>query len=80
MEALGEKGLFEPPTLSDLERAVSLGRWRARGRVLADLWDLDRFAACPRCFFDRSERLRRENLQQSELPPVPCDACGGSPP
>jgi radical SAM enzyme (TIGR01210 family) len=79
MEALREHGLHDPPTLSDLERATSLALSRARGRVFADLWDLERFAACPRCFFDRSERLRRENLQQCELPPIPCESCGGSP-
>ena len=80
MEALAEGGLFEPPTLRDLERAVEIARSRARGRVFADLWDLDRLATCPRCFFERAERLRLQNLQQSGLPPIPCDACGGSPP
>jgi archaeosine synthase beta-subunit len=79
IEALGEQGFHKPPTLSDLERATSLALSRARGRVFADLWDLERFAACPRCFFDRSERLRRENLQQCGLPPIPCSSCGGSP-
>jgi radical SAM enzyme (TIGR01210 family) len=78
MEALGGEGLFEPSTLSDLERAVSLARSRARGRVFADLWDLERLVACPRCFFDRQERLRRQNLGQCELPPITCDSCGGS--
>jgi archaeosine synthase beta-subunit len=79
MEALAEQGLFEPLTLRDLERAVEVARSRSRGRVLADLWDLDRLATCPRCFFDRRERLRLQNLQQRGLPPVPCDSCGGSP-
>jgi len=79
MEALSGAGLYEPANLSDLERASSLARSRARGRVLADLWDIERLAACPRCFFDRSERLRRENLQQCGLPPIPCHSCGGSP-
>ncbi len=79
MEALTHQGLFEPPTLSDLERAVSLARARARGRVLADLWDLERLATCPRCFFDRRERLRLQNLQQCGLPPISCHSCGGSP-
>jgi radical SAM enzyme (TIGR01210 family) len=79
MEALGEQGLYEPSTLSDLERASSLARSRARGRVFADLWDIDRLAACPRCFFDRRERLRRQNVQQCELPPIPCHSCGGTP-
>jgi archaeosine synthase beta-subunit len=79
MEALSQRGLFEPPTLPELERAVEVARSRARGRVFADLWDLDRLATCPRCFFDRRERLRLQNLQQRGLPPVPCEACGGSP-
>ena len=78
MEALADQGCFEPPTLADLERAVSLALSRARGRVLADLWDIERLAACPRCFWDRAERLRRQNLQQLVLPPVDCASCGGS--
>jgi radical SAM enzyme (TIGR01210 family) len=78
MEALTDQGQFEAPTLSEFERAVSLARACARGRVLADLWDLERLATCPRCFFDRRERLRLQNLQQCGLPPIPCNACGGS--
>ncbi|HEY7514575.1 MAG TPA: hypothetical protein VIC87_08860, partial [Vicinamibacteria bacterium] len=79
MEALTPQGSFEPSTLSDLERALEVARSRARGRLLADVWDLERLATCPRCFFDRAERLRLQNLQQRGLPPVPCDACGGTP-
>jgi uncharacterized Fe-S cluster-containing MiaB family protein len=78
MEALADQGRFEPPTLADLERAVSLAVARARGRVLADLWDIERLAACPGCFSDRAERLRRQNLQQRVLPPVDCGSCGGT--
>jgi archaeosine synthase beta-subunit len=79
MEALAEQGLFEASTLRDFERAVEIARSRSRGRVLADLWNLDRLAICPRCFFDRAERLRLQNLQQRDLPPVPCESCEGSP-
>jgi len=77
MEALVTEGRFEPPTLADLERAVSLARTRARGRVLADLWDLDRLATCPDCFSRRAERLGRQNLEQRALAPVACPSCGG---
>jgi uncharacterized Fe-S cluster-containing MiaB family protein len=79
MEALADQGCFEPPTLAHLERAMSLALARARGRVLADLWEIDRLAVCPSCFTDRAERLRRQNLQQCLLPPVACASCGGSP-
>jgi radical SAM enzyme (TIGR01210 family) len=79
METLREQGLFAASTLSDLERAHAIGMARARGRVLADLWDLERLATCPRCFFDRQERLRQENLRQCGLPALRCDACAGSP-
>ena len=79
MEVLLDRGRFEPPTLADVERAVSLVRARARGRVLADLWDIDRLKTCSRCFSDRAERLKRQNLEQRALPPVACASCGGSP-
>ncbi len=78
MEALGELGHFEPPTLGDLERAVSLALARARGRVLADLWDVERLAPCPRCFPARAERLRLQNLEQRVQPSIGCESCGGS--
>ncbi len=79
MEALSSQGRFEPPTLADFERAAALALARARGRVLADLWDVDRLAACPACFAERAERLGRQNLEQRMLPPVACASCGGSP-
>ncbi len=93
MEALGERGLFEAPTLATLERAVEIARLAvhsdslvgdgglqpgAGGRVFADLWDLERLAACPRCAASRVERLRLQNLQQHSSPSVICAHCGGS--
>jgi radical SAM enzyme (TIGR01210 family) len=79
MEALAGEGRFETPTLGGLERAQSLAFARARGRVLADLWDVERLAACPRCASGRVERLRRQNLEQRQLPPFACASCGGGP-
>ncbi len=77
VEALESLGLFERPSLSDLERAASLVLPRARGRVFADLWDLERLATCRDCFADRTERLRLQNLTQRPQSPVACVACGG---
>lgn len=77
MEALGEQGLFSPPALATLEAALAAGIARGRGRVFADLWDLERFSNCPCCFAARAERLRIMNLQQTVPPLPPCDACGG---
>jgi hypothetical protein len=65
-----------PPTLADLEVALDRALQRPRGRVFADLWDLDRFANCPSCFTARQERLRRMNLDQRVHPSVVCAECG----
>jgi hypothetical protein len=51
-----------------LERGIAL----ARGRVLVDLWDLDRFQNCPRCGPARGDRLRQMNLSQQVLPAISC--------
>ena len=78
MEALAAAGEFVEPTLAALEAAAEHGVGLARGRVFADLWDLERFSACPHCFELRRQRLRRMNLEQTTLPPVKCPVCEGS--
>jgi hypothetical protein len=77
MDELRQAGLFTPPTLAELERAVEYGLELKRGRVFADLWDLERFSDCPSCFAARRERLLRMNLAQRTCPPVSCEQCGG---
>jgi len=77
MEALAASGDFVTPTLAALEAASEYGIGTGRGRVFADLWDLERFADCTLCFDAKRERLRRMNLRQVVEPPVRCDACGG---
>jgi radical SAM enzyme (TIGR01210 family) len=76
MEALQTAGDFVPPTLLDLERSLEYGLSLKRGRVFADLWDLQRFSNCPTCFGPRRSRLEQMNLHQSLLPAIPCGACG----
>jgi radical SAM enzyme (TIGR01210 family) len=74
LEALADAGLFRSPGLDDIERsfAMALRHVAGRGRVFADLWDLDRFAHCQCCFAARRARLETMNLQQSVLPACPC--------
>ncbi len=80
LDELARRGDFLPPTLSMLERAASetLACFAGRGRVFADLWDLERLRACGACFPARRGRLESLNLEQTIPPPVPCPDCGGS--
>jgi archaeosine synthase beta-subunit len=74
LEALG----VTEPTLRDLEAALEGALVDRRGRVFADLWDLERFAACASCYGDRMNRLRRINLEQRSEPSIRCAACGAA--
>jgi len=78
MERLRESGEFVPPTLAMLEEAQRAALALGRGRVFADTWALEPFSSCPRCFAARRERLEAANQAQRDLPPVRCEACGGS--
>jgi radical SAM enzyme (TIGR01210 family) len=67
-----------PPRLQDIERSMELAI-AARpdgGRILVDLWDLDRFSDCSACFENRRGRLHAINLEQRTLPRTSCAACG----
>lgn len=75
LEALATAGQFAPPHLASVEAALELGIALGRGRVFADLWDLEKFSNCPACFPARRDRLRRLNLEQQFLPPILCDRC-----
>jgi radical SAM enzyme (TIGR01210 family) len=72
---------FVPPTLSDVERSLSLAltHARGRGRVFADVWDLEPLARCSECFAARAGRLKAMNLAQQLLPPVACSSCAAGP-
>jgi hypothetical protein len=71
MEALE----FSPPRLESLESTLAAGIALRRGRVFADLWDLQLFSNCSQCFDRRRERLVQMNLHQVVEPPVNCPAC-----
>ncbi len=66
---------FCPPELASLETALDNGISLKRGRVFADLWDLERFSQCAACGDARSARLARMNLSQAVEPPIVCTEC-----
>jgi radical SAM enzyme (TIGR01210 family) len=76
LDDLERNGEFTRPKLATLEAAFEYGLHLGRGRVFADLWDLERLRRCPACFPARSARLTEMNLRQRVLPPTPCPECG----
>jgi radical SAM enzyme (TIGR01210 family) len=77
LERLIETGEFRPPRLATLERAMERVLSLHRGRVFADIWDLDRFSSCSACIEARRQRLQAINLSQQIQPSVECPVCRG---
>jgi radical SAM enzyme (TIGR01210 family) len=73
MDALVREGLHREPSLDSLEKALEYGIGLGKGRVFADLWDLERFSGCHKCFEARRSRLEKQNLYQEKLAPIVCD-------
>jgi archaeosine synthase beta-subunit len=76
MERLQALGHFTPPTLSQLEETLDVCLQYTSAVVTADLWDVDRLAACAHCSAERVERLRRLNQSGRPWQPVSCTVCG----
>jgi uncharacterized Fe-S cluster-containing MiaB family protein len=76
LEALAKRGEFSPPKLVTLEKAASYGIGLKRGRIFADLWDLEKFSTCVSCFASRLDRLREMNFSQAIPAPTSCNICG----
>jgi hypothetical protein len=74
LDAIGALGEFAPPTLDSLEAAQEYGLGLKRGRVFADMWDIDRFFTCE-CSPARASRLCAMNRTQLIPPALACDAC-----
>jgi len=72
MQKLRETGDYVPPKLSSLESVVNESMKQDRGRVFCDLWDLEMFSNCDKCFLKRKDRLQKMNLSQKVLPEVVC--------
>ena len=77
LDALSASGDFAEPGLESLESALDFGIQLGRGRVFADLWDLERFSRCAACLPARAARLRETNLRQVVRPRLACADCGG---
>ena len=73
MEQLHKQGAFGQPEMQSLEDAVEYGIGLRAGRILADLWDIERIFVCNRCGPSRAERLRAMNLTQVVPPSILCE-------
>jgi radical SAM enzyme (TIGR01210 family) len=75
MERLATLGQFTPPTLRQLESALERCVGWTGTVATADLWDVERLPACPRCQASRIERMHRLNVGGRSEPSIVCDAC-----
>ena len=73
LEKLQTRGLFSPPRLESLEEVLEYGLQLKRGRVFADLWDIEKFSRCDQCRSQRVQRMHRMNLTQVLIPPIACN-------
>jgi radical SAM enzyme (TIGR01210 family) len=65
MEELAREGLFAPPSLETLEAALEYGLSLRAGRVLLDLWDIEKVSPDAPDRAERVARLRSMNLSQT---------------
>jgi archaeosine synthase beta-subunit len=75
VDEMQQAGTFQPPSLRSLERVIDETVSWNRGRVFADLWEIEQFAGCRECAKQRIERLQQINLSQSILPAIDCCDC-----
>lgn len=80
MERLQALGHFTPPTLLELEEALDrcLSLVAGAAVVTADVWDVERLAACGHCRLARVERIRRLNVTGCAESRISCPTCGAS--
>lgn len=73
MDYLMRAGYFYPPDIRSLEEVTEYGLSLNKGRVFADLWDIDQFPCCNKCKTARIKRLYKMNITQKIPVPVKCD-------
>ena len=73
MEKLEEDGDFHTPNIRSLEEVLEYGISLKKGRVFADLWDLEQFADCDQCFEARNQRMQHMNLEQVVSHEINCE-------
>jgi len=72
MDVLATRGFHQEPSLASLEQVLEYGIGLGKGRVFADLWDLERFSGCDHCFEARKAKLEKMNLSQELLSLIDC--------
>lgn len=78
LSLLAQRGEFSPPTLGAIETVFEAALQLRRGRVFIDLWNIELFSTCSRCFAKRRERLVQMNEQQEVLARVACECARGA--
>jgi radical SAM enzyme (TIGR01210 family) len=73
MDDLKRHGHFSRPDIHSLESVLEYGIGLSGGRVFADLWDLNLFSGCDKCFERRKDRLNYMNLNQKISDPIICE-------
>jgi len=73
MEWLHQNDYFSPPDIYALEEVVEYGINLQKGHVFADLWDIELFSHCDKCFNNRKNRLEQINLKQTVPEAVNCN-------
>ena len=73
MDKLANDGYFQPPKIQSLEDVLEYGIGLQKGRVFADLWDLEYFSSCSSCLDARKSRIKQINLSQTLQPGITCD-------
>ncbi len=72
LDRLAEQGWTWPRNLSLLEAVLFAALRERRGRVFADLWQIEQWQACDACRPARLENLRHMNTTQQPLEPIRC--------
>lgn len=73
LDYLLKKGDFSLPEIPSLETVLEYGIKLNKGRVFADVWDLELFSNCENCLDKRISRLTEMNLNQKINKKVICD-------
>lgn len=72
MEELEKAGYFHPPKIQSLEEVLDYGISLSKGRVFADLWDLEYFSECDECLEVRKARMELMNFEQIAQKSIQC--------
>ena len=72
VDALEQQGLYSRTNLAELQSVLDYGIRAGRGRVFADLWDVERFTGCFRCGDARIAALEQANYTQRPSVPIDC--------